>query len=57
MLDPLDALKEKMVLVCKALQKQRLLDGYGHVTARLADGRNQMRIHQHFLERTDPLRA
>ena len=39
MLDPLDALKEKMVLVCKALQKQRLLDGYGHVTARLPDGR------------------
>ena len=39
MLDSLDALKEKMVLVCKALQKQRLLDGYGHVTARLADGR------------------
>jgi ribulose-5-phosphate 4-epimerase/fuculose-1-phosphate aldolase len=39
MLDSLDALKEKMVLLCKALQKQRLLDGYGHVTARLADGR------------------
>ena len=39
MLDSLDALKEKMVLVCKALQKQRLLDGYGHVTARLPDGR------------------
>jgi len=39
MLDSLDALKEKMVLVCKALQKQRLLDGYGHLTARLADGR------------------
>jgi hypothetical protein len=38
MLDPLDALKEKMVLVCKALQKQRLLDGYG-TYARLADGR------------------
>jgi len=39
MLDSLDALKEKMVLLCKALQKQRLLDGYGHLTARLADGR------------------
>jgi len=39
MLDSLDALKEKMVLVCKALQKQCLLDGYGHVTARLSDGR------------------
>jgi ribulose-5-phosphate 4-epimerase/fuculose-1-phosphate aldolase len=39
MSDPLESLKEKMVLVCKALQKQRLLDGYGHVTARLPDGR------------------
>jgi ribulose-5-phosphate 4-epimerase/fuculose-1-phosphate aldolase len=39
MIDALDALKEKMVLVCKALQKQRLLDGYGHVTTRLPDGR------------------
>jgi ribulose-5-phosphate 4-epimerase/fuculose-1-phosphate aldolase len=39
MSDPLESLKEKMVLVCKALQKQRLLDGYGHVTSRLPDGR------------------
>jgi ribulose-5-phosphate 4-epimerase/fuculose-1-phosphate aldolase len=39
MFNALEALKEKMVLVCKALQKQRLLDGYGHVTARLPDGR------------------
>jgi ribulose-5-phosphate 4-epimerase/fuculose-1-phosphate aldolase len=39
MFDPLESLKEKMVLVCKALQKQRLLDGYGHVTSRLSDGR------------------
>ena len=39
MIDALDALKEKMVLVCKALQKQRMFDGYGHVTARLPDGR------------------
>jgi ribulose-5-phosphate 4-epimerase/fuculose-1-phosphate aldolase len=39
MSDALEALKDKMVLVCKALQKQRLLDGYGHVTARLPDGR------------------
>ena len=35
----MDSIKDKMVLVCKALQKQRLLDGYGHVTARLPDGR------------------
>lgn len=39
MLDAMDSLKDKMVMVCKALQKQRMLDGYGHVTARLADGR------------------
>jgi ribulose-5-phosphate 4-epimerase/fuculose-1-phosphate aldolase len=39
MLDAMDSLKDKVVMVCKALQKQRLLDGYGHVTARLADGR------------------
>ena len=38
MLDPVAALKDKMVLVCKILQKQRLIDGYGHVTARLSDG-------------------
>ena len=39
MLDAMDSLKDKVVMVCKALQKQRLLDGYGHVTARLPDGR------------------
>lgn len=39
MIDAIEATKEKMVLACKALQKQRLLDGYGHLTARLADGR------------------
>lgn len=39
MLDPIEALKEKMVMVCKVLQSQGLVDGYGHVTARLADGR------------------
>lgn len=39
MLDAMDSLKDKIVMVCKALQKQRLLDGYGHVTARLPDGR------------------
>jgi ribulose-5-phosphate 4-epimerase/fuculose-1-phosphate aldolase len=39
MLDAVESLKEKIVLVCKVLQNQRLIDGYGHVTARLADGR------------------
>jgi ribulose-5-phosphate 4-epimerase/fuculose-1-phosphate aldolase len=39
MLDPIESLKEKMVLVCKVLQNQGLIDGYGHVTARLPDGR------------------
>lgn len=39
MLDPIEALKEKIVMVCKILQHQGLIDGYGHVTARLADGR------------------
>lgn len=39
MIDEVEALKEKMVLVCKVLQKQRVIDGYGHLTVRLADGR------------------
>jgi len=39
MLDPVEALKEKIVMVCKVLQHQGLVDGYGHVTARLPDGR------------------
>jgi ribulose-5-phosphate 4-epimerase/fuculose-1-phosphate aldolase len=39
MLVEIEALKEKMVLVCKVLQKQRVIDGYGHLTARLPDGR------------------
>src|SRR5439155_1096989 len=39
MFDPIEATKEKMVLACKVLQKQRVLDGYGHLTARLPDGR------------------
>ena len=39
MLDAVEAIKEKMVLVCKVLQKQRVIDGYGHLTVRLADGR------------------
>jgi ribulose-5-phosphate 4-epimerase/fuculose-1-phosphate aldolase len=39
MVDAVEAIKEKMVLVCKVLQKQRVIDGYGHLTVRLADGR------------------
>lgn len=39
MLDPVQALKEKMLLVCKVLQHQGVLDGYGHLSARLPDGR------------------
>ena len=39
MFDTVEALKEKMVISCKVLQKQRVLDGYGHLTARLSDGR------------------
>ena len=39
MFDSIEATKEKMVLVCKVLQKQRVIDGYGHLTVRLADGR------------------
>jgi ribulose-5-phosphate 4-epimerase/fuculose-1-phosphate aldolase len=39
MLNPIESVKEKIVLVCKVLQNQGLIDGYGHVTARLADGR------------------
>jgi ribulose-5-phosphate 4-epimerase/fuculose-1-phosphate aldolase len=39
MIDPVETLKEKIVLACKVLQHQRLLDVYGHVTARLPDGR------------------
>jgi ribulose-5-phosphate 4-epimerase/fuculose-1-phosphate aldolase len=39
MIDPVETLKEKIVLTCKVLQKQRVFDGYGHLTARLPDGR------------------
>lgn len=39
MIEPLDALKDKMVMVCKILQKQGVIDGYGHVTARLPGNR------------------
>ena len=39
MLDTVEALKEKMVLACKVLQKQGVLDGYGHLSARLPGDR------------------
>src|SRR5215813_11461778 len=39
MIDTVEALKEKMVLTCKVLQRQRVLDGYGHLTFRLTDGK------------------
>ena len=39
MIEPLDALKDKMVMVCKILQHQGVIDGYGHVTARLPDNK------------------
>ena len=34
-MDAVESLKEKMVLVCKVLQSQRVVDVYGHVSARL----------------------
>lgn len=38
-LNEIEAIKDKMVMVCKILQNQGVIDGYGHVTARLDDGR------------------
>jgi ribulose-5-phosphate 4-epimerase/fuculose-1-phosphate aldolase len=35
----MESVKEKMVLLCKVLQNQGMVDSYGHVTARLSDGR------------------
>lgn len=39
MADSVEALKEKMVLMCKVLQHQRVIDGYGHLSARLSADR------------------
>jgi ribulose-5-phosphate 4-epimerase/fuculose-1-phosphate aldolase len=36
-LPTINAIKEKIVLYCKVLQKQGVLDGYGHLTFRLDD--------------------
>ncbi len=38
-MENIQAEKEKVLLVCKVLQQQRLLDGFGHVTLRLPDKR------------------
>ncbi len=38
-MESIQAEKEKVLLVCKVLQQQRLLDGFGHVTLRLPDER------------------
>ncbi len=38
-MENIQAEKEKVLLVCKVLQQQRLLDGFGHVTLRLPDER------------------
>jgi ribulose-5-phosphate 4-epimerase/fuculose-1-phosphate aldolase len=39
MVDAVESLKEKMILLCKVLQKQGVVDVYGHVSARLPDDR------------------
>src|SRR6185436_20825578 len=39
MIEPLDAIKDKMLMVAKVLQHQGVIDGYGHLTARLPDNR------------------
>jgi len=39
MIEPLDALKDKMLMVAKVLQHQGVIDGYGHITARLPNNR------------------
>ena len=39
MIEPLEALKDKMLMVAKVLQHQGVIDGYGHITARLPNDR------------------
>jgi ribulose-5-phosphate 4-epimerase/fuculose-1-phosphate aldolase len=39
MIDSVESLKEKMVLACKVLQSQRVVDVYGHVSARVSSER------------------
>jgi hypothetical protein len=38
-MDAVEALKEKMLLVCKVLQNQGVVDVYGHVSTRLSGER------------------
>ena len=38
-MDPVDLLKEKLLLACKIFQSQKLFDGFGHVTLRAAEDR------------------
>jgi len=39
MIEPLDALKDKVIMVAKILQNQGVIDGYGHITARLPENK------------------
>lgn len=39
MIEPMDALKDKIIMVAKILQQQQVIDGYGHITARLPDNK------------------
>jgi hypothetical protein len=39
MVDPVETLKEKMFLTCKVLQRQGVVDVYGHLSARLSGDR------------------
>jgi ribulose-5-phosphate 4-epimerase/fuculose-1-phosphate aldolase len=38
-MDPIEHLKEKLLLACKIFQSQKLFDGFGHVTVRVAEDR------------------
>ncbi len=38
-MDSLQREKEKVLMVCRIFQRQKLLDGFGHVSLRLSDGR------------------
>lgn len=38
-MNPVELLKEKLLLTCKIFQRQELFDGFGHVTVRAAEDR------------------
>lgn len=38
-MNPVELLKEKLLLTCKIFQRQKLFDGFGHVTVRAAEDR------------------